>query len=106
MEETIELKRQGYIGYRLHNGLYQLVDFATNEVLDIMPNVAILFDGDTLLKHGHPIKIQAHFDKLKAAYQIMFMDHDLNIISGRIPIDELDKVLTITGYQLYKRLSI
>ena len=106
MQETQELKRTGYIGYRLlDNGLYELVDFEYNEVLNTMPNVAILFDGNVLLKHGHPNEIKEYFDELVSSYRAIEFEHNLNIIQGRIPIDELDKVLTITSYPLGKKLD-
>lgn len=99
MKETQELKRLEYTGYRLEdNETYSLVDFETGEVLDTMDEVSILFDGTTILKHGHPNKVNWRSQYLRKAFTQAGIEHDIHLVSGKIPIDELDKILTLTGY--------
>jgi hypothetical protein len=75
-----------------------MVDFKTGEILNTMNEVSILFDGDVLLKHGHPDKINWRSRHLREMYDQAGIECDIHIITGKIPIDELDKILTIVGY--------
>lgn len=100
MTFTKSMKQQEYIGYKYENGHYILYDFKENETLDTMDEVAILYDGDVLLKHGHPDKIAAIAQKLRNSYAAVDADlaMELIVIQGKIPIDELDKALALSNY--------
>jgi hypothetical protein len=98
MEETEELKRIGFVGYRLKDGLYSMVDFETGDVLDTMNEVSVLYDGTILLKHGSPDRIDWRLKLLRDMYNSNDIPHKLHVITGKIPIDELDKILALTDY--------
>ncbi len=113
MEETREMKRCNYIGYCLEDGIYYLVDFEYNEILDSMDEVAFLFDVHkdlelmpTMLKHGHPDKVNeiarvARFQYSTSSLNpIREMAMDLAVIQGKFPIEEIDKMLSISGYMM------
>ncbi len=100
MTFTKSMKRQGYIGYKYEDNRYILYDFGSNETLDIMNEVAILYDGDVLLKHGHPDRIATKAQLLRKLYATVDANlaMELIVIQGKIPIDELDKALAISNY--------
>ncbi len=100
MTFTKSMKQQGYIGYKYEDNHYILYDFGSNETLDTMDKVAILYDGDVLLKHGHPDRIATKAQVLRKAYASVDVDlaMELIVIQGKIPIDELDKALAMSNY--------
>lgn len=100
MTFTKSMKQQGYIGYKYEDGYYILYDFGSNETFDTMNEVAILYDGDVLLKHGRPDKIAVKAQLLRKLYAGFHADlaMELIVIQGKISIDELDKALAMSNY--------
>ena len=92
------LKSDRLIGYELVGDTYQMKDFANGDIISIMSEVSILYDGRVCLLHGHPRKINARFRTMKRLYNKEVIEHDLHIVQGKIPIEEIDKMLSITGY--------
>lgn len=106
--------------YQLKQGNYHLYDLsslqskATGEFkLRLMTEtVAIAFDARTgkLHEHGHPLRIHSWASntrrRLRAAGDYE-RANDIVVVSGPLPVDEINKCLSITGYcrQLFKRLS-
>ncbi len=106
MEETQRIKDEGYLGFRLENDIYYFVDFKRNEVLNTMDEVAFLFDIGTrpvLLKWGHPDKVNDYAGQTRRVYAQNGFDDmamDLVVIQGKFPIEEIDKMLSISGYMM------
>lgn len=74
--------------------------------------VAIAFDAHTgqVHQHGSPVRIQSWANhtrrRLRAAGK-QAVANDLVVVSGPLPVDELNKCLWISGYcrRMFKRLS-
>lgn len=74
--------------------------------------IALCFDADdgTVHKHGDPVRVQAwyldHTQKLRAAGMNDWADH-LVVIEGRFPLDEVNKMLSTSGYAkpFYEKLK-
>lgn len=83
-----------------HDGtFYLLIDEDTQEVLDHMEEVAILYDGNVMLKHGHPDRIEPLFTQYRTAYSKGAIDtNTLGALKGKIPLDELNKIINTSGY--------
>lgn len=89
--------------YQLAYGTYYLVDKRTQEKLYGMDEVAICFscgfveDGQILLlKHGSPENVQKYFKEKVSAYESL--GARLRVVTGKFPVDELNKILSTTGY--------
>lgn len=89
--------------YRLIEGSYFLYDGDT--LLTGQDEVAICFshDGDlyTLHKHGDPKWVNKWAEDTKKKYLdngLADLAGELTVISGKFPIEELNKMLDITGY--------
>lgn len=74
--------------------------------------VAIAFDAYTgeVHQHGSPTRIQswaAHTRRRLRAAGAQAVANDLVVVSGPLPIDELNKCLWISGYcrRMFKRLA-
>ena len=100
--ETQSIKEQKMVGYRFVDNYetyhYELVDFATGNILDKMSEVAIVYDGDVLLKHGNPERLIPYYRDRKEKYRKYNLDTELGYIQGKLDIDELDKILSISDY--------
>lgn len=100
--------------YRIEDGLYQLYD-GDEPLFDPIVDVAICFDAltGTMHKHGPVERVQnwhANFQrKLRAVGDDLSvrMANEVVCISGRLPIEELNKCLSIGGYPklLYRKLQ-
>ncbi len=109
---TITAKANKGVGYYLEDGVYHLMDFRNGVLLESMNEVAFMFDyndcrdgaGPTLLLHGNPNYVIPNTTKLRNLYiengQANIAAH-LVAIQGKIPIDEIDKMLCKSGY-VYK----
>ena len=106
--------------YELKQGNYHLYDLSTpaNKVtgehrLRLMTDtVAIAFDVRTgkLHEHGHPTRIHSWANNTRRrlrASGALDRANDIVVVSGPLPVDEINKCLRITGYcrQLFDRLS-
>nr|WP_295772059.1 hypothetical protein [Rhodoferax sp.] len=105
--------------YQLKQGNYHLYDLSTPQSkatgehkLRLMTDtVAIAFDARTgkLHEHGHPSRIHSWASntrrRLRAAGDYD-RANDIVVVSGPLPVDEINKCLRITGYcrQLFARL--
>ena len=74
--------------------------------------VAIAFDQHTgqVHQHGNPTRIQswaAHHRRRLRAAGALAEANDLVVVSGPLPVDELNKCLWIAGYcrRMFKRLA-
>lgn len=74
--------------------------------------VAIAFDSYTgeVHQHGSPTRIQswaAHTRRRLRAAGAQALANDLVVVSGPLPVDELNKCLWISGYcrRMFKRLA-
>lgn len=92
--------------YRLiEGGLYQLY-WDDQPALKPMKEVALLIDVEagSLLKHGHPELVQAHFERYQSQFRSLNLKvgdqiaDDLVCITGAFDVEELNKCLAITGY--------
>ena len=97
--------------YQLKEGNYHLYDLSTpaNTVtgqhrLKLMTDtVAIAFDASTgvLHKHGNPARIHSWATtarrRLRAAGSLESAN-DIVVVSGPLPVDEINKCLRVTGY--------
>ena len=106
--------------YELKEGNYHLYDLSTpaskvtgEHRLRLMTElVAIAFDVRTgkLHEHGHPSRIHSWASntrrRLRAAGDID-RANDIVVVSGPLPVDEINKCLRITGYcrNLFERLA-
>jgi hypothetical protein len=100
MTFTKSMKQYEYVGYKYENDHYILYDFGSDDILDTMDEVAILYDGDVLLKHGHPDKVNTKAQLMRKSYAAIDINlaMELIVIQGKIPIDELDKALALSNY--------
>jgi hypothetical protein len=105
--------------YQLKQGNYHLYDLSTppskatgeHKLRLMTETVAIAFDARTgkLHEHGHPSRIHSWASntrrRLRAAGDYDRAD-DIVVVSGPLPVDEINKCLRITGYcrQLFERL--
>ncbi len=116
-DETETVKEERRIGYYFEDGVYHLIDFGNNEVLEIMNEVAFMFDyndckdgeSPALLMHGLPIYVNISTRKLRKLYIENGQANiaaSLIVIQGKIPIGEIDKMLSITGYIYEEALII
>jgi len=106
-EDMRSTKEKWHVGYRLENDIYYMVDLMWNEDIQCMKEVAFLFDIDlptTLLKHGHPDFVNDFANTIR----MLIVESDaagLVVIQGKFPIEEIDKMLSITGYIYKEALS-
>lgn len=105
--------------YQLKQGNYHLYDLSTpqskatgeHKLRLMTETVAIAFDARTgkLHEHGHPSRIHSWASntrrRLRAAGDYD-RANDIVVVSGPLPVDEINKCLRITGYcrQLFARL--
>lgn len=91
--------------YALSGDHYYLVK-DDGDVVDIGEEVAVLYDevkpGNTvLLKHGRPTLVSDYFSEITKIYRENdlsdMLDH-IKLIVGRFPIDDLNKMISTTGY--------
>ncbi|MDO8414747.1 MAG: hypothetical protein Q7S87_00900 [Agitococcus sp.] len=93
--------------YRLENGLYAF--YLLNEYLFSVETVAVLFDKreGILHKHGCPRVVEKQYQRFRdalsteAALKLPLaqeMRDDLTIVQGKFKIEELNRILQITGY--------
>jgi hypothetical protein len=106
--------------YQLKEGNYHLYDLSTPQSkstgehkLRLMTDtVAIAFDARTgeLHEHGQPSRIQSWASntrrRLRAAGDID-RANDIVVVSGPLPVDEINKCLRVSGYcrELFARLA-
>jgi hypothetical protein len=106
--------------YQLKEGNYHLYDMSTpaskvtgeHRLRLKTDNVAIAFDVRTgvLHEHGSPVRIQSWATtarrRLRAA-GALDSANDIVVVSGPLPVDEINKCLRITGYcrRMYTRLA-
>ncbi len=106
--------------YQLKEGHYHLYDLSTPQSTVTgehrlrlrTDTVAIAFDASTgqLHEHGSPTRIQNWATgarrRLRAA-GALDSANDIVVVSGPLPVDEINKCLQINGYcsRLYSRLS-
>lgn len=97
--------------YVIENGLYAF--YLNGQRLFDTANVAILFDRENgvLLKHGKPETVQATFDIYKTRLAGVtggaeILD-SLTMLEGSFEVDELNKVVNISGYaaHLFTKIS-
>jgi len=115
MEETQKMKDRNGIGYRLEDGIYYQVDFEKDKIIETMQEVAFLFgfqsswstaeevgSGPELLRHGGQLRVNAYAKHKKQAWSDAGLDSiwpiKLVVIQGKLPIGEIDKMLSISGY--------
>lgn len=106
--------------YQLKRGSYYLYDMAeppspsTGERRFRLKtdNVAIAFDASTgvLHKHGNPILIQSWATSTRRrlrAEGALDSANDIVVVSGPLPVEEINKCLWIAGYcrRMFKRLA-
>jgi hypothetical protein len=105
--------------YQLKQGNYHLYDLSTPQSkatgehkLRLMTDtVAIAFDARTgkLHEHGHPSRIHSWASNTRRRLRAdgdYDRANDIVVVSGPLPVDEINKCLRITGYcrQLFARL--
>ena len=106
--------------YQLKFGCYYLYDMAeppsaaTGERRFRLKTdtVAIAFDASTgaLHKHGNPLQIQSWALRARRKLRAVGADeiaNDIVVVSGPLPVEEINKCLWIAGYcrRMFKRLS-
>ena len=106
--------------YQLKQGNYHLYDLSTpaskvtgEHRLRLMTDtVAIAFDARTgkLHEHGAPTRIHSWANNARRrlrATGAIDRANDIVVVSGPLPVDEINKCLRITGYcrSLYTRLA-
>lgn len=96
--------------YKLVDGKYVLHK-GDKPYLEPMTTVAIAFDtdGGTLLKHGEPRLVKKWAEEVVAALSKSShpeLANTLVVVDGRFTLEDLDKMLHITGYMgiFYKKL--
>lgn len=96
--------------YKLVDGKYVLHK-GDKPYLDPMTTVAIAFDtdGGTLLKHGEPRLVKKWSEEVVTALRKSShpeLANTLVVVDGRFTLEDLDKVLNITGYMgiFYKKM--
>ena len=106
--------------YQLKEGNYHLYDLSTpaskvtgQHRLKLMTDtVAIAFDASTgvLHEHGNPARIHSWATtarrRLRAAGSLASAN-DIVVVSGPLPVDEINKCLRVTGYcrRLFTQLA-
>jgi hypothetical protein len=105
--------------YQLKEGNYHLYDLSTpaskvtgEHRLRLMTDtVAIAFDARTgeLREHGSPTRIHSWANNTRRrlrAEGALDRANDIVVVSGPLPVDEINKCLQITGYcrRMYSRL--
>ncbi len=117
MEETRNTKDRNGIGYRLEDGIYYQVDFGKDKIIEDMQEVAFLFgfqsswstaeevgSGPELLRHGLPFRVNAYAKHKKQVWSENGLNSifpiKLIVIQGKFPIEEIDKMLSISGYMM------
>jgi hypothetical protein len=105
--------------YKLQNENYILIDrdeelnSITNqpEVILMTKEVSLAFDKESgvLHKHGNPELVEAWANNAKKSFRdggFTEMAEDIIVMSGKFPVEELNKCLNYTGYSLilYKKL--
>jgi hypothetical protein len=106
--------------YQLKKGNYHLYDLSTpaskvtgeHRLRLTTATVAIAFDASTgeLHEHGNPTRIHSWATtarrRLRAAGALESAN-DIVVVSGPLPVDEINKCLQISGYcrRLYSRLE-
>lgn len=106
--------------YQLKEGNYHLYDMSTpasavtgeRRLRLKTDNVAIAFDASTgvLHEHGSPLRIHSWAStarrRLRAA-GALDSANDIVVVSGPLPVDEINKCLQISGYcrRMFTRLS-
>lgn len=106
--------------YQLKEGNYHLYDMSTpaskvtgeHRLRLRTDNVAIAFDVSTgvLHEHGSPLRIHSWATtarrRLRAA-GALDKANDIVVVSGPLPVDEINKCLQITGYcrRMFTRLA-
>lgn len=75
-------------------------------------NISIVFTANqdmwTLLKHGKTELVEKWYDSIKKQYRELGVDdfaNELILLTGKFPVDELNKCIQITGYvkKMYKK---
>ena len=106
--------------YQLKEGHYHLYDLSTpastitgeHRLRLKTDNVAIAFDASTgvLHEHGSPLRIHSWAStarrRLRAAGSLDSAN-DIVVVSGPLPVDEINKCLQINGYcrRMFNRLA-
>ena len=106
--------------YQLKEGNYHLYDMSTpasavtgeHRLRLKTDNVAIAFDASTgvLHEHGSPLRIHSWATtarrRLRAAGSLESAN-DIVVVSGPLPVDEINKCIQITGYcrRMFTRLA-
>lgn len=75
----------------------------SGELILSTEEISIMFDKScgTLLKHGNPVLVQRYYDKTCTQYRkhnFQGIIDDLVIITGKFDLEELNKIIGITGY--------
>lgn len=98
--------------YKIIDGNYRLFDGDEDLNCVNAEMVAVGFDRDsgTLHKHGSPESIHEWAEKTRGKYRaagFADMANDLVVMSGRFPVDELNKCISTSGYCkiLYEKLG-
>lgn len=98
--------------YSLEYGSYYYK--INGEIRGMYNEVAILFDaieeGWILLKHGDPKSVSARAEKMRKAFIFAGLEEDaqqLIVLSGKFPIDKLNRVIQCSGYgkQFYEEIT-
>ncbi len=91
-----------YPKYKLEYGSYY---YYPDEVAlpSMSDEIAIMFDAadNVLLKHGSPTAVKKYFDTAVAKYAeagLQDFSKDFVYIEGKIPVDEVNKCIHISGY--------
>ena len=95
--------------YQLRNdGKYEFVSDHTGDVLFVADEVGVSYTYSekdspikgTLIKHGPSDIVKKNHDARVALYnnKVPEIAKDLYYISGKIPVEELNKMIDITGY--------
>lgn len=97
--------------YEIKFGSYYLMDGET--ILNMCDEVAIGYsynqdEGYTVLhKHGSPEMVMQWMDKTRGVYlknEMLDMANELQMVCGKFPVEELNKIIENTGY-LYNFLK-
>lgn len=100
-----------HITFHLNCGQY--VIHADGEPISrCLDEIAIVLDKESFTRHkvGDPEKVKAWYDKAVKAYRdhgFGEMADDLVLIQGRFTLEDLDRVMSCSGYaaMLYKQLN-
>ncbi len=67
-----------------------------------MPQMAMLFDytpaGLVMVGHGSVAYVTAQYQLLLNAYRSLGIEHQLRLVSGLLPVEEVNHALECTGY--------